>query len=102
MESDGQTDGDLVHYSKIVRYLKAEEPAPDGHNFADALHGTADFGADVDELAQIPARDLDDAVIHGRLETRRCRLRHRVAQHRKRYPQRQLTEKPTVKLIRVS
>ncbi len=42
------------------------------------LHGASDFRADSVKFAQIPPRDLDNAVIETRLETGRRFTRHRI------------------------
>ena len=48
-----------------------------------------DLRADADELAEVPARDLDDAVVHGRLETGRRRAGDRVPEDGQRQTERQ-------------
>ena len=54
-----------------------EGPA-DGPHLADALHAGADVPGDALELRQVPARDLHDDIVQGRLEEGRRRFRNRV------------------------
>ncbi|RUS29121.1 hypothetical protein BC938DRAFT_481033 [Jimgerdemannia flammicorona] len=58
--------------------------SPDGHDFADRLHGRADMAVDILELAQVPPGDLGDDVVERGLEARRRRLGYSVGQIRQR------------------
>mmetsp|Transcript_22121 Transcript_22121/g.71241 ORF Transcript_22121/g.71241 Transcript_22121/m.71241 type:complete len:479 (+) Transcript_22121:1785-3221(+) len=55
------------------------EGASDGHDLSDGFHGRAEFRRDPRELAHVPPRYLDDAVVEGGLEAGRRRLGHGVA-----------------------
>ena len=76
---------DAGHPQGLLQRL-LEGPA-DGHDLADRLHLAADAGVDVLELAEVPARNLDDAVVEGGLEAALggaryaiLDLRHRLAE----------------------
>lgn len=45
----------------------------------DTLHGAADFGANPEELAQVPARNLHHTVVKTGLEVGGCGVGHRVS-----------------------
>ena len=51
-------------------HQRALEAVVDGHDLAGRLHLGAEGVVRVDELVERPARELDDAVVEGRLEAR--------------------------------
>lgn len=63
-------------HSLLNRFL---ERTADRHDFANALHAAAQHFANTVEFLQVPARDLDDAVVQARLEACTCRPGDRVA-----------------------
>ena len=63
--------------SLLYGFLKA---APDGHDLAHALHAGADLAGHAVELGEVPARNLADNIVKGRLEEGRGLPCHGILQ----------------------
>ena len=76
--ADDAVHPDLEHPGRLLDRLL--EVAADGHDLADGLHLRADLLRDAPEFLQVPARDLDDEIVQGRLEAGRRLFGDRIEQ----------------------
>ena len=75
------------------------EALADRHDFADGLHARTNLAVHADELRQVPARNLDNHVVHLRSLVRRVRCPH-LADFVQAIAQRQLSSHESQRIAR--